>query len=472
MVTSFGRRSLALPILAVVGSTGLFFSFAAKADITQVNSTPDGIWLPDTNIPLFSDQSLGLHINGGLSLDGYGAGTHDINFGSRAYNSHKSPAWWEASVVPALSAEWDIPNGGELFGGLSGSYSMTRGNSDGDPEGDTPDHPEHARLDRAYLGWRSGDLLNDSLGHNALSFSFGRQAFRFGDGFLVGDGFTDEGKYGAFYIGPSVAFQSSAVATLNTGNWHVDLFHLKDHQYEPHFRHTQRVPDDNTSANGMNLDYTLGQRAQFGAAYMHVYNSNVGDRNGMNVYNLRAKGRPFDTLPGLSLAGQYVYEHNGKSDHHVSSTGWFGQATYTFDAPWSPSVSYRYAQYGKNYDPLFYSFAGGWGTWYFGEIAGEYMFFNTNMKVNMLKFSVQPTQSLDAGVIAYNFDYKSPSAAGARKGNFASELDLYTDWSITQHLSLSGVYGIASPGKGAQQAYSGGHRSTSQLVELFATYTF
>ncbi|MCD6008622.1 hypothetical protein [Halomonas sp. IOP_31] len=90
----------------------------------------------------------------------------------------------------------------------------------------------------------------------------------------------------------------------------------------------------------------------------------------------------------------------------MDADGWYQQGTYTFsDVPWRPQLAYRRAEFGADYDTLFYDFAGGWGNWFMGEIEGEYMLFNSNLDIDTLRFSLMPSDSLEIGAIGYRFRY-------------------------------------------------------------------
>ncbi|RKQ96916.1 hypothetical protein C7446_2777 [Kushneria sinocarnis] len=453
---------------------GLLLAVPAQAAVTDVDYLSPGIQVPSADIELYNNKQSGVRLNGGLTLYGFGAATRNANFGASesigGTPASRHPAWWEATAMPTLTGEVDLPNAGTAFAGVTAVGNMTRGNAYGDASGATPDHPEDARIDRAYAGWRSGGLFAESLGEDALTVSFGRQQFEFGEGFLVGDGFLDTGKYGGYYIGASQGFHNSAVVSLDTHGWHGDLFHLKEDQY------VRNGPDTETSMNGVNASYRLGDRAKFGAAVMHTYNSDNTALDGTDIYNLRAKGKPFAAIPDLSIGGQYVYEDN--DDNGISDDAWYAQVTYRFSrVRWTPELAYRHAEFSSNYDTVFYDFVSGWGNWFMGEIVGEYMLFNSNLDADMLKASIQPTDSLETGVIGYNFRYHNASAASTSSGSgnitdsdFAKELDLYADWTVTDRFSLSGVYAVAFPEDGAEQTF--GHDHTSQLFEVLATYSF
>ncbi|MFD2192243.1 hypothetical protein [Pistricoccus aurantiacus] len=444
-------------------------SFPAHAAVTDIGYVDAGIKPLSSEHTFFESVDGRVRLKAGLSLFAAGIVTDDVNFGydrsiDGAAPTQKSPAWWEAAAKPGVLGEWDIQAGGTLFGGVQGSFAMTRGSRYGDAAGATPGHPENGRLDRAYLGWRSGGLWADTLGEDALTLSLGRQKFIFGDGFLVGDGYTDLGKYAGYYIGPSEAFEETAVASLDSRGWHGDLFYLKADQY------VSGGPDNETSLNGVNVDYTWGERAKVGAAYLNLYDSDIATRDGMEVYNLRAKGVPLAHVPNLSLGGQWVHQDN--DDEGIDEDGWYAQLTYIFEnAPLRPQLAYRRAEFSENYDTLFYDFAGGWGNWFMGEIVGEYMLFNSNLEIDMVKASIQPRDDLETGLIGYRFRYHDTQAAGATDSDFAKELNLYADWTITEKLSLSAVYAVAFPDDGASERFMG-NDETAQLFELYAFYRF
>ncbi|GAB2793076.1 hypothetical protein GCM10027040_19130 [Halomonas shantousis] len=463
-----GRTHLGELTAVLTGVGGLLAAPGAVAftAVTDLDYLKAGIQQPDADIELYHNEASDVRLDGAVALYGYGATTRNANFGAResiaGAPTKRHPAWWEASLVPTLLGEAPLPGGSYSFAGVRGILSMTRGNQYGDIDGATPGHPEDGRIDLAYMGWNSGTLFADSLGEDAITLSYGRQKFEFGDGFLVGDGFLDTGKYAAYYIGPSEGFHNTVVASIDSHGWHGDLFHLKRDQY------VRGAPDRQTYANGVNVDYLWAERAKLGAAYVHTYNTDIATREGMDVYNLRAKGVPFTAIPDLALGGQYVHESNDKQG--IDENGWYAQATYVFSqALWTPQIMYRHAEFSEDYDTLFYDFAGGWGNWYMGEIVGEYMLFNSNLEVDMLRASLQPRDDLETGIIGYRFRYQdTPDGIGSR--SFAKEVDLYANWSVTENLSLSGVYAVAFPDRGGEQAFD--HDHTSQLFQLYASYLF
>ena len=70
------------------------------------------------------------------------------------------------------------------------------------------------------------------------------------------------------------------------------------------------------------------------------------------------------------------------------------QGAYEFtDVSWKPKLTYRYAFFqgddpdtpaNEAFDPLFLGFYD-WGTWWQGEIAGEYFLSNSNLKSHLVR---------------------------------------------------------------------------------------
>ena len=92
------------------------------------------------------------------------------------------------------------------------------------------------------------------------------------------------------------------------------------------------------------------------------------DRENVKVYSVRGQGNA--GVENLFLSGEYALQRNGSSE---DENAWYLEAGWTFsDAPWTPSVSYRFSRFSDQYDPLFYGNGRALGTWFQGEVAANY----------------------------------------------------------------------------------------------------
>ncbi|RJG13628.1 hypothetical protein D3879_10465 [Pseudomonas cavernicola] len=367
---------------------------------------------------------------------------------------------FEYFVKPSLEFNGPLGGLGSFYGGVSAVASFTRGDSDG--AGFTPDDPESSDIDDAYLGWKSGTVFSE-LGADAIKLSFGRQAFMIGNGFLIGDGHYDQGNDAGYWLAPYKAFDNTILAQLDAGKVHVDLFDLSARMDLDVIDYKEKV-----RVRGGNFEWRDETYGTIGITGFHTLDADNPLRDGMNVYDVRASGSPIQSLPQVALAAEYVWQRGGDADK--KSEAWYVQGSYTFqDAPWTPVLTYRHSVFSDDYDSLLYGYGGDWGTWFQGEIVGESMLFNVNQKVDMLKLTAYPTETLAVGVIGYDFSYdKAPE--GVTSKDFAKELNLHVDWFMTSNVTVGALYGVARPDDGAKQTF--GDDETSHLFETYINVKF
>jgi hypothetical protein len=206
----------------------------------------------------------------------------------------------------------------------------------------------------------------------------------------------------------------------------------------------------------------LGEANTLGATYLHFYADSLPRRDGMSVYNLRAFIAPFKQVPDLSFAAEYAHEHNGDL---LSSNAWYAQAAYELSkVSWKPKLSYRYAFFegddpatptDENFDMLLPGFYD-WGTWWQGEIAGEYFLANSNLISHEVRVHLTPSEKLGTGLIGYVFRLDQPAsfAPGVTSKNLATELDAYADWKPNGNFTISFVAALAHPQEAATQGFN------------------
>jgi hypothetical protein len=203
----------------------------------------------------------------------------------------------------------------------------------------------------------------------------------------------------------------------------------------------------------------------------------------MNVYSLSFSEISPPGMDNLDFWGNGIYENGTGKQGRIAAYGWYLEGRYLFsNRPWQPTLSYRHLQFSgddnpsdhtsKSFNALFYGASRGWGSWNQGEIVGAYYLFNSNMKTQMLRAAIAPTDKLGVGLIYYHFDLAANDYYGIPVTNrhFADEINLYADLTLTDPISISAVYALAAPGKGGKQTF--GSSQTEQLFEMILYVNF
>jgi hypothetical protein len=382
-------------------------------------------------------------------------------------------SWLELSVEPGVEARVRTAHGMTLFGEVTGMLTFTGGGLDAAGSNLDPRTPKDFQLEKAYAGWRSGNLF-PRLGKDALEISGGSQRYTIGTGMLVRTGASNGGKRGADWLAPHTAFQLTGITRLHTGPLLAEAFYLRPND----------VPFSSTDIAGANLEVAL-PAATLGLAYLRFVSSQIPRRDGLDVWNTRAGVTPVPGIPDFRIDGEVAFEDNGgRSGGGYGSSidgayGGYVEPGYQLSAlPWKPRLSYRYALFSgdtpgsdgsRNFDPLFYS-STDWGTWIQGELLGEFQSLNSNLITHQVRLRATPSDSLVVNVIYYHFESatRAPSALTAlpasvqQSGRMSSrgvgdEVDFTLDWSVTAQISLSAVYGFNVPARGAR-GVTGGSR--------------
>jgi hypothetical protein len=377
-----------------------------------------------------------------------------------------SDNWSEVSVKPAVGVEYTTGSSAQVYGKFSAVGTRTFGAA----PSLVGDDASSFDIEDAYIGWRSGNSL-EGFGENALDFTIGRTQYKLGHGMVLYDGSGDGGSRGGYLTGARKAFEFAAIGRFKPGNHTMEAFYLdKDDMPES---------DSNTKLWGANYEYAIGEDTTLGATYMKwsADADEAPQRDGLDVYNLRAYTAPFPALKALSFELEYVQEDNGDE---LDSTAWNALAAYQFGSTWEPKLSYRYAIFegddpatAKNeaFDGLLTGFYD-WGTWWQGEIAGEYFVSNSNLISHQLRLHVTPSEAISTGLIFYDFQLDHPESLGpgVTSDDVAIELDWYMDWSVNDNIIVSFVAAVAEPGDAVEQ--SSGRTDTFLYGMIFVAYSF
>jgi hypothetical protein len=288
---------------------------------------------------------------------------------------------------------------------------------------------------------------------------------------LLYDGAAEGGSRGGYWTNARKAFELAAVGKFKPGNHTVEAYYLdKDELPES---------DSGSKLCGENYEYALGEDTTLGATYMSwsAKEDMSPQRDGLDVYNLRAFTAPFPNLKQLSFELEYAQEDNGVL---LDSTAYNALAAWQFDDSWKMKLSYRYAFFegddpdtveNEAFDGLFTGFYD-WSTWWQGEIAGGYLISNSTLISNQMRLTAKPTESISTGLIFLDFklDHPETFAPGVTSSDMGPELDWYLDWSVNGNFIVSFVAAVAEPGDAIEQA--SGRTDTFIYGMIFAAYSF
>lgn len=469
-----GRNALFRPLLlaALLGLCQQLTALTAFAQVAPNSAAPLGTspaagssaspssqndWLPQS-LALGSLRfgSLALRPTLNIQFDGFSEGNNGWG-GHFTPPIQESRFYFENSITQGLNGDFALDQYGELGGRVSAIYAMTGGglNAPGTNYGDL--QARDFSIEDGYGKWTSGPLF-DLLGNDAIQLIFGRYTYRIGDGFLFYKGASGGGNRDAAWLSPHHAFRETAIATLNSHGTVLEGFYLSPNDH----------PSTNTELAGLNAEFHQFELIQLGFTYANIFHSETPSRQGLNVIYLRAGGAVLPRVKDFYLAGSFAAESNGG---RVSNAfGWYITPSYTLSRlPGKPTLYYRYASFSgggpngsHNFDPLFYGMSD-WGTWYQGEILGNWIATNSNLNSHQVRLSMVAADEITVNLIYYHFalasrtqNLVSGSAPAVSSKNLADEVNLVVEISLTNWWSMAVMCAIDVPGPAARQIAGGG----------------
>jgi alginate export protein len=356
--------------------------------------------------------------------------------------------WAESYAKPAVSASFGLGES-ELYGAISAVGERTFAA----PPSLVGESASSFKVEDLSLGWRSGRSLGSS--ENLLDVTVGRTPYTIGHGFLLWDGAGEGGSRGGFWSNARKAWEFAAIGRLKPGNHTLEVFYLD----------RDEVPEADTGTRlwGANYELKVGEASTFGVTYLKLAADRGAHpgRDGLDVLDARAFTSPLAALPDLSFELEYARERNGD---RLASDAFAALVAYELvDVAWKPKLSYRFAWFEgddpatavrEGFDPLLPGFYD-WGTWWQGEIAGEYFVSNSNLVSHQLRLHLAPSEAVGAGLIVFQLRADEAAAFGPEVSSrdVAFEMDAYTDWKINENFTLSLVGAFANPGRLVEQAY-------------------
>lgn len=421
------------------------------------------------------DGEYGL-LSAGLQIQMVSLGQYNNRSGDPLTKNTLSDIYWEHTIEPNIKAAVNLPKGSQLYSGFSMIYSAMLGH---DPSGITyrgaspsgsradyapySDYKDWMMTEEMYVGWRSGKWLNE-WSENAIDLSVGSQDYKLGTGLLLANGTDDGGFRGSYWIGSRTVFINTMIARVNVNGYKLEGFYLENNP---------RNPNNKKRYTGMNIEYNYHDTANFGFSYINDDDYNGDLTSKTDAYDFRVDFKPLvKMLPNLSISTEYVYQLNNKFTAPKKVSGGFGQIEYKFaEIPWQPTLSYRYAIMKKGFDYMNFGFKT-WGTWFQGEMTGEFIFDNTNLITNTARIVVTPVEDVTVNLIYLNFKFDDPKVMNnATSSSFGNEIDLVADWAVNSSIDLSTGLETFIPDAGGQQFYNGGNKMWVQGM-VYASFKF
>jgi len=414
----------------------MLFSLLAFAQDQAEEGAEKGF---DLNLDIVAATFLGNNSYFGESVDFNGANTDD---------------WTEAAIELGLKGFSQLGKG-TFFAEFSGLVSKTWGD---DASGLTVglDRTHEADIEQAHIGWRSGSTFS-SLDPDALTLKAGNFDYLVGSGLLIADGTADGGPRGGWFLSWRKAFRQSFMATLKSGAWKLDGFYLQGEGRTDNLR---------TYGYGGDFEYGFADAGlNMGVLYFKVPDQVVSDNTFRERYDALSVRGDWTATDNLNFAGEYAYQ----TVPGAHPRGWYLKGAYKWNgSPWTPELSYRYAHFGgddlatpedEGFEPAAYGFTD-YGTWFQGEISGNYPLANSNLKSHMLRLQLFPNDHLVLNAIYYNFTLDHPNIFGDPVGStdWGDEINFTADYPIGDRWFLSGVFGWLVPGQAAKN-WTGGDKT-------------
>ena len=322
------------------------------------------------------------------------AGWGTFGFGNSLFDNPKedveenlSDQWFEGYVKPALAGSYALASSSEFYGKLSVVGERTYGSS---PELFGTDVSSFGP-EEALIGWRSGTSQGSS--EHLFDLSVGRAPYRIGHGFLLMDGAAEGGSRGGYWTNARKAFELAAIARVKPGPHLAEFFYLDRDELEE--------SDSGTRLWGANYELSAARRLD---GRRHVSETVRASRHATGTRRAQCVQRANLRVAHCRRARllfefEYASERNGEL---LDSNAWTLLGAYQLGSVgWTPKFSYRYAFFqgddpatsaNEAFDPLLPGFYD-WGSWWQGEIAGEYFLSNSNLISHQVRAHVEPART-------------------------------------------------------------------------------
>lgn len=381
----------------------------------------------------------------------------------------ESERYFEHASEVGVDARAALGRSGTLRARLSGVFSMTGGGVDAGASNAADINTQAYTLEDASLSWESGELL-PALGANALELSVGNQRYQVFDGLLFWIGAQTGGRRGALWISPRKDFRETAIARLRWRDLTVEGFHLG---YDDD-------PDSDTRLAGGRVELATKEKlvpaATVGISYFNVYASEDRARDGLGAFYAYQSLTPLAGLPALGWQASLVVQGNSERAGLSHAIGYALAPSYRFGSlPWAPALGYRFASFGggesRSFDPLFGGLSE-WGSWFQGELLGEFVLPNSNLDSHMVRLALRPHEGVELFLLYFKFllsdrfQSLGPIPKRVTSSALADEIDVILQVTPASWWSAVVELDVAIPDDGFREAVGGSATWLNSMVYL------
>ncbi|EPP0630072.1 hypothetical protein ACULU2_003243, partial [Acinetobacter baumannii] len=197
-----------------------------------------------------------------------------------------------------------------------------------------------------------------------------------------------------------------------------------------------------------------------GFTYLNVLDikdaEQVSGRQDLKNYALRLNYQP---LPELQVKTEFVVQDKKDGQENAG----YLALNYNFlSSKYTPSLGYRFSHFSDQYDPMFYGNTVGFGTWFQGEVAGNYAGpFNKNADIHQVSYMMNLKENFMLGALAYKFKTVNKSLTNVD----GHELDVFSVWSVNKKFNVIPLVGLYKP---KHDIHSGGTQNYDDKTNVYA----
>ena len=348
-----------------------------------------------------------------------------------------------------------------VYGGLSAISSGSTGQ-----ELFTDETRGYTFFEDAYAGFITG--TTDEKGNRLVfNFSAGRQKFQLANGFLIANTAANGWNRAALQANARWASDLLVLGQLRYNNTKLEVFYVEPDELP--------VIDTDTGLAGVNLEarpvpglmtaasYVTALTGDY--AYFGPTGQEIGTREGLNVYDLRATYTPRPANePGPFFGIEGALQNH--RDFDMLATAGYAELGYSFvDLPFSPRISYRLGYFSgddpdtetfERWDPLL---SGGNGEQW---VQGSSMFKvvqDSNVIAHRIEGHFRPVPTVEVVPQLWAFEAASldnlggnPALSVLEDHRYGYEANVTIKWFPNRNWYVHGMLAYTVPGEAVQQA--------------------